>query len=697
MIDAGKLAMNKKVTATVLLLALFLATVGATYMMPVHRWADSSTYFMQIQSIAGDLDIHYEQKDILRTLENRVDDLPAGLYLIKDAEGQYTYGKEFSYALFASPFYALLGFQGILVFNGLMFFGMIFMGYLYLGKTNPKPVALFVSTLFFFLSTATLYLFWVHVEIYNMFLIALAVFVWLEYTGRHDWRYLAAASFVFGLATVAKAPNAIFFLPFFVYELYNRRWKNFLVAAIGMAVPVLLFYGFFYWNAGVLSFYGGNRLYYSGIYPFTGDYNATNEAGRATFSLNGQSGGLINVDNLMIVPYNMVYYLIGKFSGLLWYFPFAAFAAVAYIAGLARGRGKDQSKDNVIGNAAKLCIAAGIVLYILEFTTVIGNNYLGGTHAIGNRYFYIYPAFLFLLGRVDWKTVAVFLLLPLITLTPMILHPIGTSVTPDAHTFNFPYTIFPLEDSQVGNLPVYTNQRILDGMRVFSLCPVPESDIRNFAVYNDGIDLYVHSRQQAGRLGIGLISLDGNATVRLAQGGDGPVMEIEKDHCTFVNVTGLKAEYADGYRHLYRWDVSTDSPLWITVINETHPAAGDIILIRNWYYEERYDDVATRWISNNATFLANAGGGNDPALSFRVKSFLRPRTLEVYVNGELVHQATVSGWTNVTCRAPWKPGYNVVTLVSAEGTDNPAHVPVLNSSEDRELSFCIQNITISSG
>ena len=87
---------------------------------PVHRWGDASTYYMQIQSISNDLDIQYQSQDINRVVENKLDDIPAGMYLIKNEEGKYYYGKEFSYALFAAPFYKLLGNNGILFFNGLM-------------------------------------------------------------------------------------------------------------------------------------------------------------------------------------------------------------------------------------------------------------------------------------------------------------------------------------------------------------------------------------------------------------------------------------------------------------------------------------------------------------------------------------------------------------------------------------------------
>jgi hypothetical protein len=132
---------------------------------------------MQISSIVEDKDIQYQQIDLQRALDTSFDDLPAGVFLIRTAAGTYYFGKEFSYALFAAPFFKFLGIQGILIFNALMFWSMILMGFLYLRtKGNSDIVALGTSSLFFIVSTAFVYIFWVHSEIYIMFLLTLGLF-----------------------------------------------------------------------------------------------------------------------------------------------------------------------------------------------------------------------------------------------------------------------------------------------------------------------------------------------------------------------------------------------------------------------------------------------------------------------------------------------------------------------------------------
>jgi len=171
--------------------------------------------------------------------------LPAVLILIKTDTGRYYYGKEYSYALFAAPFHLFLGDRGILLFNAVLFWLMILMGYLYLRRINSDLVALGTSTAFFFISTALIYVFWVHPEIYNMFLITAGTFIWLTYRNNKNCRYLMIAAVIFGIATVAKLPNCLIFVPIACYELLNVNRKHaFLMLALFL-LPIVAFYGFF--------------------------------------------------------------------------------------------------------------------------------------------------------------------------------------------------------------------------------------------------------------------------------------------------------------------------------------------------------------------------------------------------------------------------------------------------------------------
>jgi len=459
---------NRKKFESITILLLFIILFGIlaaiSLSAPIHRWGDVSTYYMQISSITEDHDIQYQPIDIQRALRNRFDYLPAGLFLIKTDTGNYFYGKEFSYALFASPFFVLLGNHGILFFNGLMFWLMIFMGFIYLKKKGNSPIlSFFTSCLFFVLSTAFVYLFWITPEIYNMFLITGGIFFWSLYFEDKKESYLIVAAFIFGLATVAKLPNCLIFLPFVFYELYSREWKRVLTVLLIFLIPIILFCGYFYGETGSLSFYGGNRLYYSNQFPFIGGFDSDHEAGLPAFSVeDGRISTLINNDSLMNIPGNLLYYFFGKFTGMIWYYPLTVFAVLSFVLGILyikKQNNEDQSILSLIKkNPTQYLIFIGIIITILFYVIIIGNNYFGGQHAVGNRLFYIFPAFLFLIGKIDLKLVIVFIIISFFMVIPIIADPIGISRYPETHTYQFPYTIFPIEYSQMNNLPIYRHQ-----------------------------------------------------------------------------------------------------------------------------------------------------------------------------------------------------------------------------------------------
>lgn len=462
-------------TIILFFILLFGILAAMSLSAPIHRWGDVSTYYMQISSITEDHDIQYQPVDIQRALRNRFDNLPAGLFLIKTDNGNYFYGKEFSYALFASPFFALLGNHGILFFNALMFWLMIFMGFFYLRKKgNSSILSFFTSVLFFLLSTAFVYLFWITPEIYNMFLITGGIFFWSLYFEDKKEIYLIVAAFIFGLATVAKLPNCLIFLPFVFYELYSREWKRVLTLFLIFLIPIILFCGYFYVETGSLSFYGGNRLVYSNQFPFIGSFDSIHESGQPAFSVEeGRISTLFNSDFLTKSPFNLFYYFFGKFTGISWYYPLTVFALLSFVLGILSI--KKQTSENhtlpsiIKKNPMQYLIFIGIIVTVLFYVVIIGNNYFGGQHAVGNRLFSIFPAFLFLIGKIDLKVVIPFIIISFLMVIPIISDPIGVSTYPEIHTYQFPYTIFPVEYSQINNLPIWIHQYTLANYTLYDI------------------------------------------------------------------------------------------------------------------------------------------------------------------------------------------------------------------------------------
>lgn len=524
---------------------LLLALIVITLIVPAHRWGDASTYYMQVRSIVNDHDIQYTAQDLRDIVQHPFSDVPAGIFLIKTAAGQYFYGKDFSYALFAAPFYALVGNNGFQLFNGLMFFAMIAMGYLYLRRDNGELSVLY-AVLFFVLSAFYVYVFWIHADIYNTFLIMLGLFLWLVYCGRNDRRFLIAASLALGLAMVAKAPNAVVFLPLALYEIYKKRYSGLLIAIASFLLPVLLFTGYFFLQTGSLSYYGGDRLYYGGQYPFMSGFNATNEAGSSAFSVDSGDmiGVILNLNNPVIVPYNLFYYFFGRFTGVLWYFPFAIFALVSFLWDLRKPAQVDHMPE-------KLCILAAIVLYILTFVTALGNNYAG--NQLADRYFYIYPAFIFLLGRIDVKKAAIFLLIALFTVVPLIVNPVVTSGSPASHTYQFPYPYFPLEYSQIYQLPMMGTNYQYQGHPIIVYGASPAYSNGIFTI-EKSTDMLVYSNFPVNQLKLAILSSNASSVAIDAGGvsqeaGVGAGMKI-------MTINNMTPAYQDGRYYIYKVDVA---------------------------------------------------------------------------------------------------------------------------------------------
>ena len=372
--------MQKRTLAIIILLLVLAGLAQAASNAPVNRWGDGSTYYMQVLSIVNDHDIQYTQSDIQRIMSNHMGDVPAGMFLIKTMDGRYFFSKDFTFCCSRLLFFALIGNNGILLFNALLLFCMILMGYLYLKKDNGI-LASGYSVIFFVLSTTFVYMFWMNADLYDAFLIMLGLFLWLIYIEKSDVRYLAIASFIMGLAAVSKAPDAVVFIPLFLFELYKKRFMNLAIASGAFLLSDRGFLRLFLHPERDHILLRRNQLSYSGNYPFHNGFDSTKEAGSRAFSLSSGDtiSGMINLDNLKIIPYNLFYYFFGRFTGMLWYYPLAIFALVSFLFQCRNTRYLKEHPE-------KLCILAAIALYILTYAILIGNNYFGGLWAVGNRY-----------------------------------------------------------------------------------------------------------------------------------------------------------------------------------------------------------------------------------------------------------------------------------------------------------------------
>ncbi len=379
---------------TVLLLGLSWSLYKVHF--PPGPIADEPAYVMMTQSLWHDHDLVYDHRDLLRGYQ-AWDQGPNGVILFTSDGGKSMYyGKPYVYPLAAVPFYALFGVQGLVVFNMALFLAMLW-GALWFWQRPERSgqagsAGIFLGG-FFFASAAFCYVFWMQPEVFNMACLFFALLIWLHLRGIATWgsRHLALiglAGALLAAAYVSKEPTILLGGPIGLDLLWQKRWKGLLALAapalLGLAGLMVLQHH----ATGAWSPYRGvQRRSFESEYPIESKKDLWAQYRGTTF---GSWSGLGVETTPRMFFRDLEYFLIGRHTGVLPYFPFALFAVALYAFGP-----KDRSRHLLL---------LGIVGYCLAILILRPNNYHGGAGFIGNRYFAsIYPVFALLPGAIRVK------------------------------------------------------------------------------------------------------------------------------------------------------------------------------------------------------------------------------------------------------------------------------------------------------
>jgi hypothetical protein len=403
-------------------------------------FSDESTYFSIIQSLAFDGDLEYTRADIIRIKEAFWVG-PMGLFLKKGHDGRLYYSKSFIYPLVVAPFFRFFGTHGILLANGLMIFFVLLMGFLLLRQHHPQEKSFAMTIIYLFSSIAFIYIWWITADLFNFFVNFAGLFFFFYHFKRSAWNSLAGL--FFAAAIFSKPPNILHIGILFLLLLYQKNWQKFISTAL---ICLLVLTGLLYFNyaqTGEINFQGGERRSFYGNFPFE----------RPDFAFAG--GFPMSTDNYVsrfflspaIVLLNLFYYIFGRFTGMLIYFPSALFLLVLVFFQ------KKKPED--------WFLLAGIATAVLCYILLMPDNYFGGGGSLGNRYFFnIFPLFFFLGYR---ERSCKFSLLPafaaVLFLSPVFMDGMYHSAFPRYPGLNFPAKLFPAEKTQYACLPSNTNPR----------------------------------------------------------------------------------------------------------------------------------------------------------------------------------------------------------------------------------------------
>jgi hypothetical protein len=312
----------------------------------------------------------------------------------------------------------------------------------------------------FVCSVLPLYVWWLTPEVFTFSLVVLGLVCWSR--GQVLW-----AALLLGIAAYAKPPNVFLALPLLVEPLLSRgegvgaRLVEATRRGLVLSATVGLFFGLNFLFTGAFNYQGGERKTFYSRFPY--------ESAEATFETGGiwmstehvgplvagedegkqdvKSGPLRSAEELRLSFFwNLAYFWIGRFGGVLPYFPAVVLGVLLFLTWAGRDR------------AGWLCLASLMVSYVF-FIWLIPDNWYGGGGTVGNRYFLnLLPLGLFILPRGrEWLSAAVGGILGVYLLFPVLASPIRHSLHPGEHATGPAFKTFPPELTMLNDLSVFTD------------------------------------------------------------------------------------------------------------------------------------------------------------------------------------------------------------------------------------------------
>lgn len=529
--------------------------------------SDEATYYMMAHSLAKDGDLAYRREDLARVW-HEFPSGPSGLFLKKGREvrvrvdGSFPfvhlryrpdpdtqrlyYGKSYMYPLVAAPFVWAFGTNGFLVLHALLLALGVFAGYLFVAARAPAIIAALVGAGFFMASVTPGYFVWMTPELFNFIVVTLAFFCWLYKEVapaelprglqwlRTRWSDIAALALL-AAASFSKPSNVPLIAPFVLLAWTRRRWGwGTVLGAVFAAMVALLFVANLA-STGDLNFQGGERNTFYAAFPFmdpTMDFDVGMD--RATNKVLTD----IVFDREVFwsrLGWNLVYFLLGRHSGLLPYFFPGLFLLLLFLTPTTRRHGWQW--------LVLLAIVGEILLQVIW----IPYNYFGGAGVIGSRYFMnTYGLMLFLapamesvaLALVSWFVGCLFT-------AKITLNPFYSSFNPHEHAKAGPLRLLPVEMTLINDLPI--NTRVDRVRALFGQGPRFQIYFLDDNAYpRDGDSFWVRGRSRAdllfktpepvSRLKLTVENGPFPTTVTLRVNGERVQASLGKGETTFVQI-----------------------------------------------------------------------------------------------------------------------------------------------------------------
>jgi len=465
--------------------AMFVALLGFAVSLDYPRTArgfkgDEATYYSLTHSLARDFDFTFQRQDLIRVWEEFPG--PEGIFLKRGsridfqrraefpfvrmvrtedpARHRLYYAKSYIYPLFAAPFVRLFGTNGFLIFHAILLTLAYAAGYRFLTALGTRPgIAASFTAVFIFASVVPVYFVWLMPEIFNFTTVFCAYFLWTyklvappaPSSGRFE-RFVrsprsdTAAAVLLAIATFSKPTHILLVGPLLAWLLWRREFRRALTAGVCFVAVVVALFAFNAVITGDFNYQGGLRkTFYSRTgFPFANTWETFDNRGQSMTTDAVPFDILFHRDTATVLLWNIGYFLVGRYDGLIPYF-FPGVVAVGLFISAGRQRRPWQ-----------WLVAAAIVGGALGLIAYMPYTYSGGGAPIGNRYYLsYYPLFLFLLPPLRGiRSLLSALAIGALFTAKLVLNPFYTSTNPGEHAKAGPLRLLPIERTLLNDLAV---------------------------------------------------------------------------------------------------------------------------------------------------------------------------------------------------------------------------------------------------
>lgn len=335
---------------------------------------DQASHLLQALSLDADGDLRFDRGDLARWKALGWEEIPNGLFYRK-FEGGLAFAKPYFYSAYLSFLFPVAGpVFGVALGNALALAGVVACSWSVLRRQfsgSAPPLMLLAA---FGASNFFHYAFAIEPAPLHALLAAATIALVLRFTDRGDVRALAAAGPVAAVALAEKVSLGLLLGPLLVWALTRKdapRWRFagwFSVALCASLLPHLHYSDWSSWLP-----YGGDRYYCLNTTPFPGPDDPEPRVATPNDAPSGRLMG--NLSDPAKIALGAYYAVFGAFTGL---FPMAPAVLLLGIGAVYAGRAvRDPFWP----------LAAGIGLMVIGYLVQFPENYYGGGHAFGNRWF----------------------------------------------------------------------------------------------------------------------------------------------------------------------------------------------------------------------------------------------------------------------------------------------------------------------